>query len=247
MPTARAPTPMRRNVPLDVPARCPPSEPCACALAGASSSAAATAIASGAASSPEGRLEVHIELGPPRAAAVVRWVVDRAHTRELVESGEVARVGQAVAPARPPAAVRVDHIDSEVIENVRARDAEVEAPGPEQEPAVDLEVDRELRRRVARVRQPHRVGGAGGDRRERAARLRLRVDVDADLLMNSPVLRRLVVPAHVEARGELARAVPAYELLGQPRLVAAADLLQRLLLVRIAALAARLLVRVRDL
>src|SRR5262245_60425923 len=246
MPTARAPTPMRRNVPDDVPARWPPSEPCARATE-ASSSPPAKAMARRAASLPDRLLEIDIELRPPHAVAVVRGVVDRAHVLELVEAGEVTRVGLAVAPAQPAAGERVHDVDGVVAEDVRAGDAEVEAALAELEPAVDLEIDRELRRGVERVRQPHRVARAGGDGRVRAARLRLRVDVDSDLLQNAPVPRRLVVPAHVEVGGELARPVPAHELLGQPRLVAAAHFLQRLLLVRVAALAARLLVGVREL
>src|SRR6185503_11871387 len=90
MPTARAPTPMRRNVADDVPARCPPSEPCARAAPGATRSARAIAVessaaglpapfAAGAASPPERLLEIDIELGPPHAGAVARGVVDRAH------------------------------------------------------------------------------------------------------------------------------------------------------------------------
>src|SRR5436190_19237005 len=96
MPTARAPTPILRNVADDVPARWPPSEPCARAMPGTTGSARAIAAArqpasvrervpKRAASWPERLLTIHIELGPPHGVAVVRRVVDRAHARELVE------------------------------------------------------------------------------------------------------------------------------------------------------------------
>src|SRR5580765_499893 len=234
MPTARAPTPIRRNVADDVPARWPPSEPWACAARGAS--APASRITSAPASPPRRRAahragvrrsEIDIELCLPHAVAVVRGVVDRAHAREVVEAGEVARVVLAVTPARAQAAESVHDIERVVVEDVRARDAEVVALGAELEPAIELEIHRELRRRVARVRQPHGIARAGGDRREGAARLRLGVEVDPDLLQDAPMLWGLVVPAHVEVRAQLQRPVPAHELLGEPRLAAAADFLQR--------------------
>src|SRR5262249_25460703 len=131
MPTARAPTPMRRNVADDVPARCPPSEPCARATCGTNNR---TVSSSRAASLPERHAKrrasllerlskIHIELGPPHAAAVVRWVGDRAHVRELVEAREESRVVLAVAPAQARAAERIHDVDRVVVEDVRARDA----------------------------------------------------------------------------------------------------------------------------
>src|SRR6516162_8973727 len=162
MPTARAPTPMRRNVPDDVPARCPPSEACACAVPGAPSHATEAITQARA---PRRRpvlerlLKIHIELHPPLRPAVVGRVVDRAHAREIVEPGEIARIVLAVAPRQAPAAERVHDADRVVVEDVRAGEADVEPPRADVEPAVDLEVDRELCRCVERVRQPHGITG----------------------------------------------------------------------------------------
>src|SRR5262249_5210165 len=195
MPTARAPTPMRRNVADEVPARCPPSEPCASAgPAGAHRDASAARtiaiedasllrrLAERAASSPERLLEIHIELEPPPAAAVVPRIAHPRRGGGLVEAAEQPRVVATVAPGEPEAVVRVDLADGPVVEDVRALQAEVEAARADVEPAVELEVDRQLRRRVPRVRQPHRIAGADRDRRVRATRLRLRVHIDADLV-----------------------------------------------------------------
>src|SRR5262249_27156553 len=143
MPTARAPTPMRRNVADDVPARCPPSEPCACAAPGTPTPAAAQPMATSAASRPGRLLQVHIELHPPLASAVVRRVRNRAHAREVVEAREIAGVVLAVAPRQPLAVERIHDVDRVVVEHVRAREADVEAPRADVEPAVDLEVERE--------------------------------------------------------------------------------------------------------
>src|SRR5215831_19702114 len=135
MPTARAPTPMRRNVADDVPARCPPSEPWANAGADVAHSASHAS-----ANRPERLLEIHIELEPPHAAAVVRGIAHGRRVRGLVETAEQPRVVVAVAPGEPEAVVRVDHADRAVVEDVRALDAEIEAPRADVEPAVELQV-----------------------------------------------------------------------------------------------------------
>src|SRR5262245_5563119 len=238
IPTARAPTPMRRNVADDVPARCPPSVTCAPASPHAHSTPSAS-------SAPPGSLEVHIELEPPLAAgAVVGRIVHLAHAHVVVDVGHVRRVVLARAEDAAAAGDPVHAVVDVVVEDVRALEAQVEAGVPEPEPVIDLEVGRDLDRRVPRVRQADGVDVVDLVRRVRAARLALHVDVEAAALRPEQPVRRLVVEPQVEVGGELARAVPAHELLGDAGLVAPADLLERALLVGIAALAAGRLVGV---
>src|SRR5258706_11278951 len=111
MPTARAPTPMRRNVAEDVPARWPPSDVCARLVPADASSPSRAAHAAS-------RLEVHIELHPPLGAAVVGRVVHRLHARELVETREQARVVLPVPPHQTQPVERVHHADRPVLEHV---------------------------------------------------------------------------------------------------------------------------------
>src|SRR5690349_622679 len=114
MPTARAPTPMRRNVAEDVPARWPPSVPCACAVPAPSRAAPVTS----AIRSRRGS-EVDIELQPPlRPGTVVGRVVHLAHVRVVVEAGDVVRVELALAPHPAEARDRVDAVVDVVVEHV---------------------------------------------------------------------------------------------------------------------------------
>src|SRR5712692_4891668 len=104
MPTARAPTPMRRNVADDVPARCPPSEPCACADPAASR----TTRPASAASVRRGS-EVDIELQPPlRTGSVVGRIVHLAHVGEVVQAAHMGRIELALAPHPATAGDGVD-------------------------------------------------------------------------------------------------------------------------------------------
>src|SRR5580765_4866800 len=253
MPTARAPMPMRRNVADDVPARWPPSEACANAVAGASNATSVTSMANRANGrrGPDrararraGRmLEVRIKLQLPlRAGSIVGRVIHLAHLGVVGEPADVVRVVLPLPPDAAEAGDRIDAIVDVVVEQVRGRDAEVETAGPGHEPAVQLEVRRVLHRRVLRIRQADRVDAVDVERRVRASGLALHVDVQAHAARPAHAAGRPVVVADVEAGGELAGAIPAHELLGQPLLGVAAELLQRAFLVGVAALAARLLV-----
>src|SRR4051812_45246760 len=105
MPTARAPTPMRRNVAEDVPALWPPSEPWAWAVIATNNAAsvrkpvrvsrAGLGVHRNRPTLAPGirRSEVDIELQPPlRARAVVRRVVDLGDVREIVQAADVVGV-----------------------------------------------------------------------------------------------------------------------------------------------------------
>src|SRR5262249_16687452 len=103
MPTARAPTPSRRDVADDGPGRWPP---------GGARARAEAATRSSAATRPAKRLQIDIELQPPlRARTVVRRVVDLGDVREVVQAADVVRVVLALAP--DPAASR-DRVDAVV-------------------------------------------------------------------------------------------------------------------------------------
>src|SRR6476660_3182572 len=75
MPTGRAPTPILRKVPAEVPTRWPPSE--VCARAGPADT---RAIAKARGTSLEVIVESH---APLRARQVVRRVLERAHDQRL--------------------------------------------------------------------------------------------------------------------------------------------------------------------
>src|SRR5438046_8065656 len=155
MPSARAPTPMRRNVPDDVPARCSPSELCAMAGEAAPISAAAVAAKRPA---RRKRSEIDIELRSPLGAgAVVRRVIDSANANELVQAVDVVGIEAAFAPDVALAGDRIDAIDEVVVEDVRALQAQVEAAAHHLEPAVHLDVGGDLERSVHRVGQPDRI------------------------------------------------------------------------------------------
>src|SRR5260221_7947044 len=144
MPTARAPTPIRRNVAEDVPARCPPSEPWACAGSAASRTARMASPASVCRWS-----EIDIELQPPlRAGSVVGRIVHLTHAGEVVQAAHVVRIELALAPHPAAAGDGVDAIVDVVVEHVRAREAHVESPLRQLEPAGELDVPRVLHRRV---------------------------------------------------------------------------------------------------
>src|SRR5262245_33815369 len=114
MPTARAPMPMRRNVADDVPARWPPSEPCACAPAPAHASSTAAAVARAvhrAVRDIESPLEVHIELKPPlRPGSVVRRIAHLRDVHEIVHPADVRGIELAMTPDAAPAGDRIDAV-----------------------------------------------------------------------------------------------------------------------------------------
>src|SRR5262245_8506078 len=101
---------MRRKVPDDVPARCPPSELWACAVTGAA------AISAASASGARARSEVDIELKPPRGArTVVGRVVHLGNPGVVVDVRHVRGVVLALAPHVALARDLVDTVDEPVV------------------------------------------------------------------------------------------------------------------------------------
>src|SRR6516225_404711 len=241
IPTARAPTPILRKVPDEVPVRCSPRLNWARAGAGTSAASARTA-SSGSPALRHAGLEVVVKLQPPLdRRTVVRRVVDLRDPRVVVDEREVAAIVRADPPHPAESGDRIDAVDHVGVEDVETGEAQVEPPAPEGEDPVDAQVGGGLERRVARIGLAVCLGERI-ERRVGAARLALDVEVEPHVPEPAPALGRLLVEAQVEADVELVGPVPAHEGLGQRGLRrVAAVLLDDLLRVGIAALAQGLL------
>src|SRR2546428_5685939 len=184
---ARAPTPILRNEPEDVPARWLPSSNWARAGVARSSPASSAARATA--------LEVIVELEPPLGPRpVVRRVV---HLRlpdvsVVLHAREQRRIVGARAPHAAEPGHRVHPVDDVIVEDVRAEQAEVEAPPTRAEAPVEPQIGGELERRVLRVGLRRllreRVRGRVG-----ATRDPLDVEVEPAVLEERPALGRRVV------------------------------------------------------
>src|SRR6185369_1259834 len=139
IPTARAPTPMRRNPPDEVPMRWLPSA-CACAVVASSGNISASVAASAAAGRQAvRRSEIDIEDQPPfGAAAVVRRIVDGPGLHVVVEAVHVGRIELALAPHVALAGHLVDAIDHAGAEDVRRLQARHPPPPDQPERTVEL-------------------------------------------------------------------------------------------------------------
>src|SRR5262245_14601127 len=244
MPCARAPTPMRRKVADDVPSRWLPNPPWAraepCAIVSATSVSARA--------QPQMALEVHIELEPPGcAAAVVRRIVDDSGLHVIVQAVDVIGIERALAPYVALPRDRIDAVDHLGPEDVVALQAQIAAAIEHRKSIVQLEIGHDLEWGVLRIGQPDRVLVGDVVRGVGPTGLALQVEVQPPTPEPFPAVRRAVVEAQVEVGGDLVRTVPVHEHLGQARQRAPADFLDGLVLGRIAALALRLLVRVRQL